>query len=202
MITIYDFPRGARGLRAAWVCEEMGLEYRFMSVSFPPDEHYLLLNPFGTVPLLQDDDLLICESVAMIIYIAQKYGPTDIFPDAEDSCYAKILQFAILGEASLSSPMTPLLTARYGAAQETQKRNWSVLGIESRLKRTIVTVDDQLGDREFLVGASFSLADISVVTALRIWKRGLNEKISPRLDAYCERLQERPACKRAMAKHI
>jgi glutathione S-transferase len=200
MINIYDFPHGARGLRAAWLCEEMALSYAFVSVSFPPDNSYRELNPFGTVPFLQDDGVSMSESIAMMLYIAQKYGPTEALPPVEDERLAKVLQFTLLGEASLSSLMTPLLAARFGAP-DNQKRNWSAVGIESRIKGTIDRIGDELNDREFLVGHTLTLADISVATALRIWSRGVGQDLPVTLMAYCERLQDRPACKRAMAEH-
>ena len=200
MINLYDFPHGARGLRVAWLCEEMGLPHTFVPVGFPPDNDYRELNPFGTVPFLQDDDVAMSESVAMMFYIAQKYGPTDVLPPVDDARLAKVLQFTLLGEASLSSLMTPLLAARFGAPDD-EKRNWSAVGIESRLKGTIDRIRDELGDREFLVGPGLTLADISVATALRIWHRGVGLDLPTTLQAYCGRLQERPACKRAMAAH-
>ena len=200
MIKIYDFPHGARGLRVAWLCEEMGLAHSFEPVSYPPDQSYRALNPFGTVPFLQDGDVSMSESVAMMLYIAQKFGPTDTLPPVDDERFAKVLQFTLFGEASLSSLMTPLLAARYGAP-ENQKRNWSAVGIESRLKGAMDRLGNELGDREFLAGPCLTLADISVATALRIWARGLGQELPPTLQAYCGRLQERPACKRAMAAH-
>jgi glutathione S-transferase len=200
MIKLYDFPHGARGLRAAWLCEEMGLAHTFVPVGFPPDSNYRALNPFGTVPFLQDGDVSMSESVAMMFYIAQKYGPTDVFPPVDDERFAKVLQFTLLGEASLSSPMTPLLAVRFGAPAD-QKRNWSAVGIEARLKGTIDRLGDDLGDREFLVGPGLTLADISVATALRIWSRGVGQDLPATLQTYCERLLDRPACKRAMAGH-
>ena len=112
--------------------------------------------------------------------------------------FAKVLQFTLLGEASLSSLMTPLLAVRFGAP-DNQKRNWSTVGIESRLKATIDGIGNQLRDREFLVGPALTLADIS--TALRIWSRGVGQDVPATLTAYCERLQERPPCKRATAAH-
>ena len=117
-----------------------------------------------------------------------------------DERFAKVLQFTLLGEASLSSPMNPLLAVRFGAPDD-QKRNWSAVGIESRLKGTVDRLRDELGDREFLVGSSLTLADISVATALRIWSRGVGQDLPATLQAYCERLQERPTCKRAMEAH-
>jgi glutathione S-transferase len=200
VIRIYDFPHGARGLRVAWLCEEMDLAHTFMPVSFPPDSSYRALNPFGTVPFLQDGNVSMSESVAMMFYVAQKYGPTDALPPIDDERFAKVLQFTLLGEASLSSLMTPLLAVRFGAPDD-QKRNWSAVGIESRLKGTVDRIGDELGNREFLVGSGLSLADISVATALRIWRRGVGQALPTMLQAYCERLEERPACKRAMAAH-
>jgi glutathione S-transferase len=200
MITIYDFPHGARGLRVAWLCEEMGLPHAFVPVSFPPDTRYRELNPFATVPFLQDGDVSMGESVAMMLYVAQKYGPAEVLPPVADERFAKVLQFTLFGEASLSAMMTPLLTARFGAPDD-QKRNWSVLGAETRLRSTIQRLDEELGDGEFLVGPTLTLADISVATALRIWSRGLGQDISAKLQAYCARLQDRPAYKRAMAGH-
>lgn len=96
--------------------------------------------------------------------------------------------------------MTPLLAVRFGAPAD-QKRNWSAVGIESRLKGTIGRIGDELGDRELLVGSNLTLADISVATALRIWSRGVGQELPALLQAYCGRLWERPACKRAVAAH-
>jgi len=190
VIKIYDFPHGARGLRMAWLCEEMRLAHNFVPVGFPPDTNYRALNPFGTVPFLQDGNVSMSESVAMMLYIGQKYGPTDVLPMRDDERFAKILQFTLIGEASLSSLMTPLLAVRFGAPND-QKRNWSAVGIESRLKGTIDRIGDELGDREFLLGFSLTLADISVATALRIWDRGRKiarrRRYPPRCDRTCSR---------------
>src|SRR3954453_8924169 len=141
-----------RGLRAAWLCEEMGLGHAFVPVGFPPDQSYRELNPLGTVLFLQDESVAMSESIAIMFYIAQKYGPTETLPPIDDERFAKVLQFALFGEASLSSLMNPLLAVRHGAPPENQKRNWSVVGIEFRLKATMDPLGAQLADREFLVG--------------------------------------------------
>ena len=130
MIVVHDFPHGARGLRVAWLCEEMGLPYTIKHVGFPTDGAYRALNPFGTVPFLQDGKVSMSESVAMLFYLAQRYGPTDTLPWKDgDEHHARVLQFTLFGEAALASPMTPLLTERFGAPAE-HKRNWSTVGIE------------------------------------------------------------------------
>ena len=198
MIVIHDFQHGARGLRVAWLCEEMAVAYAMKPVGFPPDSAYRSLNPFGTVPLLQDGDVTMAESIAMLFYVAGKYGPTDLLPSNAGGDHSQVLQFVLFGEASLSSPMSPLLAERFGAPAEA-KRNWSVVGIESRLKGNIQHLTDQLGDREFLVGNTLTIADISVATALRIWAKGLGQDVPPNLQRYREQLEARPACQRALA---
>ncbi len=182
------------------MCEEMALEHTFVPLTFPTDQRYRELNPFRTVPYLQDGHVGLSESVAMMLYVAHKYGPTDLLPAADDERYAAVLQWTLFGEASLAAMMTPLLTARFGAPAE-QKRNWSAVGLEARLKATIDEVDAQLSGRSYLVGTDLSIADISVVTALIIWRGGLAQALPPGLQAYCERLQGRPAYQRASAAH-
>ena len=92
MIKIYNFPRG-RGARVIWLCEEMGLPYRIVPVSFPPSDEYRALNPLGQVPFLEDEGgVAINESVAMLFYIAEKYGPSPLLPPKSDPAFARVLQ--------------------------------------------------------------------------------------------------------------
>jgi glutathione S-transferase len=122
MIRIYDFARGARGLRVVWQCEEMGLPYRFETVSFPPSAAYRALNPLGSVPFLQDDaGVAINESIAMMLYLAQKYGPTPLLPGNDDPTLGRVLQMTVFGEAAIGAQMNSLLAAHF-AAPEADKR--------------------------------------------------------------------------------
>ena len=118
MIVIHDFPHGARGLRVGWLCEEMGLPYAMKPVSFPTDSASRSLNPFGTVPFLQHGEISMTESIAMLFYVAQQY---DMLLSNGDSRQTKVLQFTLFGEATLASPMSPLLAERFGAPND-QKR--------------------------------------------------------------------------------
>ena len=93
MIKIYNFARGARGRRAIWQCEEMSLPYQIEKVSYPPSDAYRALNPLGNVPFLEDEGgVAMGESVAMMLYIAQKYGPTPLLPGKDDPSLALLLR--------------------------------------------------------------------------------------------------------------
>jgi glutathione S-transferase len=81
MMTVHNFARGARGQRVMWLCEEMGLPYAVRNHSFPVAADYRALNPLGTVPFLEDSGgVALNESVAIMLYIAQQYGPTPLLP--------------------------------------------------------------------------------------------------------------------------
>jgi glutathione S-transferase len=197
MIRIHNFARGGRGLRVIWQCEEMGLPYRLETVSFPTSEAYRALNPLGTVPFLEDaGGVAINESVAMMLYLAQRYGPTPLLPAADDQSLARVLQMTVFGEATIAAGLNPLLAAHF-VAPEADKRNWSVRGQEGRMKQAIGYVADMLGSDPFLAGDELTLADISASTALGIWRGALGGALPDKLVAYQERTAARPAYQRA-----
>jgi glutathione S-transferase len=197
MIRIHNFAHGGRGMRVIWQCEEMGLPYRLEIVSFPTSEAYRALNPLGTVPFLEDaGGVAINESVAMMFYLAQRYGPTPLLPATDNQSHARVLQMTVFGEATIAAALNPLLAAHF-VAPEADKRNWSVRGQEGRVKQAVGYVAEMLGSDPFLAGNELTLADISVSTALGIWRGALNGALPDKLVAYQERMAARPAYRRA-----
>jgi glutathione S-transferase len=186
-----------RGLRVAWQCEEMGLPHQIQIVSFPPDEAYRALNPLGSTSFLEDEGgVAINESVAMMLYLAQKYGPTPLLPESEDPTFARVLQMTVFGEATLGMGLNPLLEARF-AAPDADKHNWSVQTQEARVEKAVRCTVELLGERPFLAAAGLTLADISVCTTLGMWTGALGHALPDTLVAYRERLAARPAYQRA-----
>jgi glutathione S-transferase len=201
MIAIYDFARGARGLRVIWQCEEMGLPYRVDAVSFPPSAAYRALNPLGEAPFLEDAcGVAINESVAIMLYLAQQYGPTPLLPGAGDPRLARVLQLTVFAEATIGAGMNTLLAARF-AAPEAEKRNWSVRVQEARIPQAVGYVADMLGTDPFLAGADLTLADICISTALDMWRGPLGQTLPDKLLDYHRRLAARPALERARKAH-
>ena len=200
MIKIHNFARGVRGLRAMWQCEEMSLPYQVEIVSFPPSEAYRALNPLGSVPFLEDaGGVAINEFVAMMLYLAQRYGPTPLLPSKDDPMLARVMQMTVFGEATMGAGMNPLMAARFGAP-EADKQNWSVRVQEKRLEGVIHYVAEILGNNPFLAGNDLTLADISVSTALGMWVGALDRTLPAELVAYRERLAQRSAYQQARVK--
>jgi glutathione S-transferase len=201
MMTIHNFARGARGQRAMWLCEEMGLPYAVRNHSFPVAADYRALNPLGTIPFLQDDSgVAMNESIAIMLYIAERYGPTPLLPAHDAALLAKCLQLTLFGETELGMNLNPVLAARFMAG-EADKRNWSVLGLEQRIERAIQYAETLVhGGSYYLVGDDLTLADISVSCGLGIWEGALKGQLPEGLVAYQERLRARPAYLRAKSR--
>lgn len=196
MLRIYNFARGARGLRLFWQCEEMGLPYQIETVSYPPSAAYRAKNPLGSVPFLEDGAVAINESVAIMLYLAQTYGPTPLLPGSGDPRLARVLQMTVFGETSIGGVLNPLMEAHF-SAPDADKRNWSVLAMESRVEQALSYVAELLGEGPYLAGAELTLADLCVSTTLGIWRGALGKALPEALVAYRERLAARPAYQRA-----
>jgi glutathione S-transferase len=200
MLTIHNFARGARGLRVIWLCEELGLDYRVENHPFPVPAAFRALNPLGTVPFLEHNGgVAINESIAIMLYIAQTYGPTSLLPASDPVLLARCLQLTLFGETELGMNLNPLIAARF-LAGESDKRNWSVIGLEDRVKRALAYLQTLVGNRAFLVGDALSLADISVSCGVGIWQSALGGDPPSELATYQDRLRSRPAYRRAQAR--
>src|SRR5262249_16794046 len=137
MIKIHNFARGGRGQRVMGQCYERGLPYHVENHPFPVGADYRALNALGTVPFLQDSGgVAINESVAMMFYLAQKYGPTSLLPMADGALMARIFQLTLFGETEIGMNLNSLLAAHF-MAPEKDKRNWSVRMLEQRIDRAV-----------------------------------------------------------------
>jgi len=194
-IRIHNFERGVRGLRVVWLCEEMGVPWELATVSYPPSDAYRALHPLGTVPFLEDGDVRMSESVAMLLWIARRHGPTPLLPE-EPAAQARVLELAVMSEATIGAQINGLLMTKF-AAPDGEKATWLARALEERTARAIDLVAERLGAGPFLAGDAFTLADIAVSTTLGMWKGVLGKELPASLVAWRERLAERPAYQRA-----
>jgi glutathione S-transferase/3-isopropylmalate dehydratase len=190
--------QGARSLRVLWLCEEMGLPYETAEASFfKPSDEFKAINPLRTVPAMQDGDVRMIESVAMMIYIMAKYGPTDLDVKPHEADYSTYLQYLLFGEAGIAAYGNPLVATRF-MAPEDQKQNWTVGYLTNAIVKRLEFVCERLGDNEYVAASRFTAADISVsyiVTAAKFG--GIEDKIPTRMRAYYDNLAQRPAFQRA-----
>jgi len=192
----------ARSFRPLWALEELGLDYQLHMMPFPPRVHersYLEVNPLGTIPALFDGAMRMTESAAICEYLAAKFGPGTLGVTVDEPGYGPYLNALHYGEATLTFPQT--LVLRYTRLEPEERRNPQVAEdygkwFAARLKG----LDGLLAQSDFVAADRFTAADISVAYALLLATTlKLDERFSPAIAAYWQRMQARDGFQRAKA---
>lgn len=201
MIRIFHAPR-TRSIRVIWLAEEMGLPYEVQTCSLgdpPPD--LIAHNPGATLPLLIDGDKVLAESVTMLEYIAETYGPTPLALHQDDDRYWDYRQMLMYGEATLSAPIGAVVGTMFRTPAD-QHDNATMGIIKGLLEKRLRVVQMRVKDRPYMMGEDFTLADISVVypinLMLNVRQLGLADLVTPEMQAYHDRLTMRPAFQRTI----
>jgi len=183
----------ARSFRPLWVLEEMGLPYDLRMLPFPPRAAapgYLVANPLGTVPLLEDGEVRMTESAAICQYLVTRHGPTKLNVAPEEPGYGAFLNGLHLGEATLTFPQT--LVLRYGRFEPPERRLPQVADdytrwFLSRLRKAAAGMEGG-----YYAAGRFTAADVSIGYALLLAvKLGLDAQFTPEIAAYWARLSTR-----------
>jgi glutathione S-transferase len=200
MITLHHC-LSARSFRPLWMLEELGLRYRLKVLPFPPrvkSRDYLAINPLGTVPALFDGGVRMTESAAICQYLAARHPSSGVDVGAEEPDFGPYLNYLHFGEATLTFPQTLVLRYRHFEPPERQQPQVAEDYAKWFLAR-LRTLEPILAKQEFLCAARFTAADVSVSYALLLATHlGMNERFTPAVQAYWQRMQERDGYRRAM----
>ncbi len=201
MITVWG-GGASRSFRVTWLLEELGLDYRIRYVDLinnPDEPAFRAVNPAGYIPVLQDGDVTMVESVAIMEYLLARHGPTPLAPAADDPAFPAYQQFLHLGEAGLGMAAYVVIGGRYFAS-ESDKQSWSVQQAAEQWQTRMCLVERQLERAPYMAGGAFTSADISVGYALLLATRHAGIVLGEAASAYFARLAAREAYKRALAK--
>jgi len=198
MLTVWG---EGRGFRVVWLLEEMGLPYKLRPVDLlacaENDPEFMAINPGGFIPALQDGDVVMVESIAIMEYLMARYGPTPLAPAPSDPSFPAYQQFLHLGEAGLAASAYFVNSAR-NFAPEAERNNHTGLHALETYETRLRLVTRQLGRAPYMAGEAFTAADISVTYALELARRGAR---IPQVDperAYVARMTARDGYRRAM----
>jgi glutathione S-transferase len=198
MITVFG---EGRGFRVVWLLEEMGIPYRLRPVDLlagvEKDAEFLAVNPAGCIPAIQDGNVTMVESIAIMEYLMGRYGPTPLAPDPRDPAFPAYQQFLHLGEAGLAASIYFVGGAR-NFAPDAERENWSASQALEVFQTRLRLVTRQLARSPYLAGDAFTAADISVYYALQLARGFGGVTLGEAEQAYMARLGERDAFKRAM----
>jgi len=199
-LKIYGTP-GSRTVRVLWMAEELGLDFENIPVHFAGEAQkpeFLAINPNGRIPVIDDDGLIVWESMAINLYLARKHGgdlaPKDLGEEAGalqwsfwaiTECEKALLDALVLGLGLFGVEKNPI------KAQSNVKH----------LERPFGVLEGLLAERPWLLGDRFTVADLNVAGVL-VWVRmaGLDISRWPVLERWLDRCLARPVAARLFAR--
>lgn len=196
-VKIYG-PAASRAARALWIVHELGIPFEHVPTEMKdlksPD--YLKVNPNGKVPALVDGDFKLFESMAINLYLASKYGKDGFFPaSAEDQalCY----QWSFWGMTEVEKSLLTILIDKFMTPPDKRKPE-AVAEAEKALPKPLGVLNAALDGRDYLLGASFTVADLNLA-AICSWAKPIKLDFAPypRAGAWLDRCLGRPAYKAA-----
>jgi len=192
-----EFARGqVRDLRARWALEEAGLQYvtRLLEQGEQDSPEYRELQPFGQVPILEEDGHVLFESGAIVLQIGER---SETLLPKDPAARARATQWLLAALNSIEPFVlnVALLDVFYSNEEWARlRRPGAVAFVEKRL----AALSRSLGDKPFLDGERFTAGDLMMTTVLRILEYTDIVTSDTRLAAYVERCTARPAFKRAL----
>lgn len=200
MSLVLYFAPNTRAFRARWMLEELSVPYELRRIDLTRGEHrtpdYRRVHPLGAVPALVDGDRVLIESAAICLYLADRHPHRELAPPPESPLRGLHYQWSVFAVATLDPLVAPAFSR--GFRWPEQRRLETATDDEhERFARAVAALRVPLREAPFLLGDTFSTADVLVGSVLA-WAQtvGLLRSASE-LEPYLRRLQERPAYARA-----
>lgn len=194
-IVVYHHPF-TRASVTVWMLEEVGVEYELRHVDIMAGEHkapaLVALNPMGKLPILVDGDVVVTESAAIGLYLADRYAPGRLAPALDDPARGTYLRWSLFAP-SVIEPGSMAKMA--GWSFKEGQAGWG------SYDAMVSAMESAIAGRSFILGDAFSMADVIFGGTLRYMLMFKMIEPRPVFSAYAERLEARPALQRATARN-
>jgi glutathione S-transferase len=189
---IYHRENAGRPVRLRWALEEAGAPYDYvvMTREVSGEAEHRARHPFGKVPVLESEDGCLFESAAVCLQVADLHPEANLIPAPGTYERGLVYQWTVFSLSELEPTVVQMYRAREDGNDEAFAQG------DARLTMLYGALEQHLGDHEFLVEDRFTIADVVVGSTLNIARR-LELRLTPVLQSYLERLDERPARQRA-----
>jgi glutathione S-transferase len=188
-----------RDLRVRWALEEAGLAYeaRLLGPGDQASASYRRLQPFGQVPVFEDDGLELFESGAIVLHVAEQ---SQALMPADPAARARVTTWMFAALNSVEPPIQNLaeIDLFHAEAEWAKQRRPAVV---ERVQARLAALSECLSGRDYLVDR-FTAADLLMTTVLRILRHTDLVAAQPALEAYRLRCEARPAFQRALADQL
>ena len=200
MLTLHFAPNSRAG-RIVWLLEELGLPYELNRMDFHPkdlkSDAHRARHPLGRVPVLDDGDVSLYESGAIVEYVMARHGDGGLKPAVDSEMFPEYLQWFHYCEGMVMPPVN-IIVVQTVLLPPDRRNDESLAQAQKLLSRAVAPLDEALAGREYLVG-SFSAADIMLGHSLFMANRlGQVSDDLKNLKAYVERIAARPAFEKAI----
>ena len=204
MITLHAFGRvhpfvhgETRDLRIQWALEEMGLDYEVRGWDHTGGEtlgpEFSAISPFNQIPILTDDGLVLSETGAILLHLAEKSGR--LIP-ADPAGRAHVIQWLFGALATVESPLQPLQLMRMGAMGEVSPGVQAFF--DGYAERVLDGVNRRLEGRDWIAADDFTVADLLLASVLRQARKTDLMDAYPNVKAFYDRAMARPAWARTL----
>ncbi|HWV39817.1 MAG TPA: glutathione S-transferase family protein [Vulgatibacter sp.] len=194
-VVLYHHPY-TRAANVVWMLEEVGVPYELRYVDFAAGgqkaPEIVALNPMGKLPVLTDGDVVVTESAAIGLYLADRYSMGKLAPGLDDPARGTYLRWSFFAP-SVIEPGSMAKAA--GWTYQEEAAGWG------NYEAMVETMRHALRDKSFLLGDRFSMADTIFGGTIRYMLGFGMLKPEPIFEAYAARLAERPALQRANARN-
>ncbi|MEJ8311108.1 glutathione S-transferase family protein [Agrobacterium larrymoorei] len=179
MLTIYGVYR-SRATRTLWLARELDLAFEHvpviqarrladpMAADAPMNTltpSYLAINPMGTIPCIDDDGMVLYESMAINLYLARKYGTSVAPKDAAED--AHMMQWSFFAATEIETNALKI-SSTFAEGLADSEAGKAVIDVAARmLRRPFRVLEQHLSDKDYLVGDRFTVADLNAAEVVR-----------------------------------
>ena len=164
MFTLYTYPMSGNGRKVHMCLEELGAQYEIVRIDLLKGEQknadYLKLNPNGKVPTLKDENFVLWESNAILLYLAEKFPAPQLLPtDKYDR--AHVFQWLLFEQTTFRPPLSALVRQTRFIPLERQDKNL-IEQTWNEVRTNMGILQDALAGRDY-IGKTFSVGDMAVL---------------------------------------
>jgi glutathione S-transferase len=191
---LYEFAP-TRSIRARWVLQELGVPFEATTVDLRKGEHrrpeFLALNPAGKLPVLVDGDVVLTESIAIVLYLAEKYPERQLLP-RDLAARAQAYRWLLFAATELEQPLWRI-SKHVALYPEERRLPGEVVNAANDLREAAAVLERHLDGREFVAGDAVSVADFALAYTLDWANEAKLLDGFQRSRRYLERMYARPS---------